>query len=337
MCSMSNRSFRSLVFLCVAVLFFGAYGGVIASPKIKTIGVVYSMGGRGDKGFNDLAYVGAQRAAADFGLKVLDIEPGQSSNVEPSIRALVDQGVELVVVVGFTSAEFVENVARDYPKARFALIDGDVDSPNVACLKFKEHEGSFLVGAVAGLTTKSNIVGFVGGMESDLIRKFEVGYKEGVMYVNPKAKVLSGYIGVTPEAFRDPAKAKELALAQYAQGADIVFHASGPSGQGVIDAGKQVKKYVIGVDTNQNWQAPGIVLTSMLKHVENAVYDVVKSVVEGRFTGGVKLYGLRENGVGIAIDDYNKSLLPQSTIDRVEQLKKDIVSGKIKVTDITAN
>jgi basic membrane protein A len=179
--------------------------------------------------------------------------------------------------------------------------------------------------------TKTNKVGFVGGMDMALIHKFEVGYRAGVKYVNPKAEVLVNYIGVTGEAFKDPVKGKELALSQFKQGADIVYHASGASGEGVIEAAKEMKKFAIGVDSNQNWIAPGYVLTSMLKKVDVAIYKTIEDLVKGKFTGGIKVYGLKEDGVGVAYDKYNAKLIPDSVRKKVAQLRLDIIAGKIVV------
>jgi basic membrane protein A len=330
---MKARNIR-LITVFMALVMFVVFSPVGLSKSIDSVGVVYSLGGRGDKGFNDLVYIGAKKAADEFDLKMVDIEPGQLSNTEPSLRALAEQGLDIIIAIGFTSTEYVKNVAQDFPNTKFALVDGVVDLPNVASLLFKEHEGSFLVGAIAGMMTKTDIVGFVGGMESDLIRKFEVGYKEGVHYVNSDARVLVGYAGVTGEAFRDPAKGHELALSQYAQGADIIFHASGTTGFGVIDAAEEEGKYAIGVDTNQNYVAPGSVLTSMLKRADVAAYDIVKAAVNGNYNGGIRVYGLKEGGVGFVVDKYNKDLLPQKVIDRANEIREKIIKGEIKVTNV---
>jgi basic membrane protein A len=297
------------------------------------VGVVYDVGGRGDKSFNDAAYKGLQDAIKKLGVEGKDVEPGEGgANREELLRLLAEQGYDLVIGVGFLFTDALTKVAKEFPNTKFAIVDGVVEGlPNVRSLTFTEHEGSFLVGAIAGLMTKTNKVGFVGGMDMDLIHKFEAGYKAGVKYVNPKAQVLVNYIGVTGDAFKDPVKGKELALSQFKQGADIVYHASGASGEGVIEAAKEMKKFAIGVDSDQNWIAPGYVLTSMLKRVDVAVYNTIEDVVKGKFTGGIKVYGLKENGVGVAYDQYNANLIPASVRNKISELKIDIIKGKIKV------
>jgi basic membrane protein A len=300
--------------------------------KVK-VGVVYDVGGRGDKSFNDAAYRGLQDAIKKLGVEGKDVEPGEGgANREELLRLLAEQGYDLVIGVGFLFTDALTKVAKEFPNTKFAIVDGVVEGlQNVRSLVFTEHEGSFLVGAIAGFLTKTNKVGFVGGMDMDLIHKFEAGYKAGVKYVNSKAQVLVNYIGVTGDAFKDPVKGKELALSQFKQGADIVYHASGASGEGVIEAAKEMKKFAIGVDSNQNWIAPGYVLTSMLKRVDVAVYKTVEDLLKGKFTGGIKVYDLKENGVGVAYDQYNVALIPASVKNKVSELKIDIIKGKIKV------
>jgi basic membrane protein A len=227
-------------------------------------------------------------------------------------------------------------VAKDYPRLHFVLIDSVADAPNVASLVFKEHEGSFLVGMIAAYTSKTGAIGFVGGMDIPLIHKFQTGYEEGARYVNPNIRVLRNYVGITDAAWNNPGKGRELANAQYEQGADVVFQAAGNSGLGVFDAAEAYDKFAIGVDANQNWVKPGHVLTSMLKRIDNAVYSIVKDEVEEKFNGGVHVYGLENDGIGYAIDEYNRHLIPAPVIEKVEQARRDIISGKIKVTDAMA-
>jgi basic membrane protein A len=227
-------------------------------------------------------------------------------------------------------------VAKDYPQLRFVLIDAVADSPNVASLLFKEHEGSFLVGMIAAYASKTSAIGFVGGMDIPLIHRFQTGYEEGARYVNPNIRVLRNYVGITDAAWNNPGKGRELANAQYEQGADVVFQAAGNSGLGVFDAAEAYDKFAIGVDANQNWVKPGHILTSMLKRIDNAVYSIVKDEVEGKFNGGVHIYGLENDGVGYAIDEYNRHLIPPLVVEKVEQARRDIIAGKIKVTDAMA-
>jgi basic membrane protein A len=255
---------------------------------------------------------------------------------EKYLRQYAAQGMDLVVAVGFLMKDALEQVSGEFPDSRFAIIDAVVEEPNVASLVFSEHEGSFLVGAIAGLTTATGTVGFIGGMDIPLIHKFEVGYAEGAKHVRPDIKVLSAYAGSGPEAFHDPVKGKSLALSQFSRGADVIFQAAGSTGNGVIDAAVERGLYAIGVDANQNYMAPGHVLTSMVKRVDVAVFGIIREVVEGKFSGGVHVYGLDIDGVGYALDEYNESLISEEVLEQVESIKQDIIAGKIRVTDYTA-
>jgi basic membrane protein A and related proteins len=303
--------------------------------------VVFDMGGRGDKSFNDGAYLGAERAVKELGARVRFIEPGEGSDREAGLRLLAAEGMDLVIGVGFIFTDDLTQLAKEYPNTRFAGVDYSVATdkngqiipppPNLAALKFREEEGSFLVGALAGLVSKSKKVGFVGGMNFPLIHKFEMGYKAGVKAVCPDCEVISQYAGVTPEAFRNPGKGKELALSQYQQGVNVIFHASGSTGLGVFEAARQTGKLAIGVDADQYNEAPGYVLTSMVKGVDNATFDVIQRVKDGRFKGGIYQYGLAENGVGYVYDANNAKLIPPDVRARLEQLKQDIIAGRIKV------
>ena len=306
------------------------------TPGKMRIGLVLSVGGLGDKSFNDSAYEGLLRAGEEFGIVPIYGQPEQMAEDEKYLRQYAERGMGLIIAVGFLMKDALEKVAGEFPDSRFAIIDAVVDKPNVASLVFREHEGSFLVGAIAGLVTRTGTVGFVGGMDIPLIHKFEVGYAEGVKHVNPGADVLVAYAGSGPEAFHDPVKGKSLALSQFDRGADIIFQAAGSTGNGVIDAAKERDLFAIGVDANQNYMAPGNVLTSMLKRVDVAVYEIIKDVVEGEFCGGPHIYGLEIDGVGYALDEHNQDLIPPHVLDRVEEIKGEIVSGKIKVTDYTA-
>jgi basic membrane protein A len=315
-----------IAFLVLSLILLSSVG---FSAKTIRVGIVYDVGGRGDKSFNDAAYNGLQRAIKVLRVEGKDLEPGPGgANREELLRTLAEQNYDLVIGVGFLFTDAITAVAKDFPKVKFAIVDGVIEGlPNVSSLVFNEHEGSFLVGVIAGLMTKSNIIGFVGGMDIPLIHKFEVGYKAGALYVNPKVKVLINYIGVTGDAFKDPVKGKELALAQYKQGADIIYHASGASGEGVFEAAKETKKYAIGVDSPQSWIMPDRIITSMLKRVDVAVYETIKDVKEGKFKPGIRIFGAANGGV-----DYEKTkLIPLGVISKVEQIKKDIISGKIVV------
>jgi basic membrane protein A len=250
--------------------------------------------------------------------------------------------MDLVIGVGFIFTDDATQLAKEYPNINFAVVDYAVGTdqagnpipppPNLAALKFKEEEGSFLVGALAALVyDSSKKVGFVGGMDVPLIQKFQAGYEAGVKYVCPTCQVISQYAGVTPEAFRNPGKGKELALNQYQQGVNVIYHASGSTGLGVFEAARQTGKYAIGVDADQYSEAPGRVLTSMVKGIDVSVLDAIRKVKEHTFKGGVFTYGLAENGVGYVYDENNKGMIPDSVRSRLEQIKADIVAGKIKV------
>jgi basic membrane protein A len=276
------------------------------------------------------------RAADEFGIDPIYGQPEQMAEDEKYLRQYAEEDLDLIIGVGFLMKDALEKVAGEFPDTRFAIIDARVEAPNVASLIFREHEGSFLVGAIAGLTTSTGKVGFIGGMDIPLIHKFEIGYVEGVKYVRPDAEVLVAYAGSGPQAFHDPVKGKSLALSQFERGADIIFQAAGSTGNGVIDAAKERGLLAIGVDANQNYMAPGNVLTSMLKRVDVSVFEIIKDVIEGRFKGGEHVYGLEIDGVGYALDEHNEGLIPPEVIERIGVIKRDIVAGRIQVTDYTA-
>jgi basic membrane protein A and related proteins len=307
-----------------------------ASTKV---GLVFDVGGLGDKSFNDAAHRGLMQAKDELGVQVQYIEPGDGSDRESALRQRAAKGDNIVIGVGFIFSDDITNLAKEFPNVKFACIDynlpAGMDKPpeNLVGLRFREHEGSFLVGAIAGKVTKTKKLGFVGGMKIPLIRKFEAGYEAGVKQVCPDCKIFSGYAGTEPKAFADPTKGKELALAQYGRGADIIYHASGKTGDGVFGAAQEQKKMAIGVDSDQFHVAPCCVLTSMLKKVDVAVFDTIKAVVENKFESGVKEFGLADNGIGFVYDDNNKDRIPQAVVDEVNELSKQITEGKIKVPE----
>jgi basic membrane protein A len=305
-------------------------------PDKIHVGIVFDSGGKDDRSFNAAAYRGVTRAAQDFPIVLRDAEPGDPASLEPAMRAFAEVDYDLVIGIGFAQTPIVEAVAKDYPEINFAIVDGVSSLPNVASLIFKEHEGSYLVGMIAARTTKTGTIGFVGGMDVPLIRKFEVGYEEGARAVDPDIRVIQNYVGVTEAAWNNPGKGKELALAQIGKGADVLFAAAGNSGLGVFDAVEQRDKLVIGVDSNQNWVKPGHVLTSMVKRVDNAVYQIIADLVHGRFKGGIHVYGLPDGGIGYAMDRYNEKLIPPEVLREVEAAKAKIIRGEIKVTDAMA-
>jgi basic membrane protein A and related proteins len=324
----------------------GNTGGGGGTTEAKKVGVVYDIGGRGDKSFNDSAYAGLQAAEQQQGdkIQVKDVSPNpDGSNRKELLDGLADDGYGLIFGVGFLFSEDIAKSAKESTDTTFAVIDGFDDlctkpDSNLVCIGFKEEEGSFLVGAAAALKTKTNTVGFVGGLEGDLIRKFQAGYQAGVKYIadqkGKKIKVLVDYAGNTPEAFRDPAKGRELALKQIGQKADVIYHASGGTGAGVIAAAASKKVYAIGVDSDQSLTAnPNErkwILTSMLKRVDNAVQQTIASYVNGSLKGGIQTFGLKEGGIDYAQNQYNKTLLGDipTTLD---DLKQKIIDGEIKV------
>ncbi len=305
------------------------------------IGIVFDVGGRGDKSFNDGAFLGGMLAADSLGARVRYIEPGEGSDREAGLRLLAAEGMDLVLAVGFIFTDDVLTLAKDYPNVKFAGVDyavsfDDAGNPlplpdNLVALKFREEEGSFLVGAMAALVGQSKKVGFIGGMDIGLIHKFEAGYRAGVMHVCPDCEVLVQYAGVTPEAFKNPGKGKELALSQYSQGVNVIFHASGSTGLGVFEAARTTGKFAIGVDADQYAEAPGHVLTSMVKGIDAAVFDAARAVQDGTFQGGVRVFGLAERGVGYVYDDNNRELIPDAVRTRLQSLEADIIAGRISV------
>jgi basic membrane protein A and related proteins len=308
-----------------------------------TVGVVFDMGGRGDKSFNDGAYLGADSATRQLQARVQFIEPGDGSDREAGLRLLAAERRALVLGVGFIFTDDLTDLAREYPDVNFAGVDFALNTdkqgkvipppPNVAALKFREEEGAFLVGAMAALVGGSKKVGFLGGMDIPLIHKFEAGYKAGVLHVCKDCTVIAQYAGVTPEAFRNPSKGKELALSQYQQGVKVIFHASGSTGLGMFEAARAMGRghYGIGVDADQYSEAPGFVLTSMIKGVDNVVFDTIRRVHDGTFSGGIFSYGLKEKGVGYIYDAHNKALIPDSVRARLLTLEQDIIAGRILV------
>ena len=336
-----------IVFSMILSLCFSSM--VFAADPVK-VGLVFDIGGKGDKSFNDSASRGLTWAADDFGIKRIELEPGVDADREVNLRMLAMMGYDMVIGVGFLFDDAIKTVADEFPETFFASVDGYIpDKPNVVSLNFPEQDGSFLVGMIAGLKTKEagkDTVGFVGGMEIALIKRFEAGYIAGVKYVYPECKVLSAYAGDTGQAFADPVKGKELALSQYDNGAWVIFHASGLTGAGVYEAAKERKRFVIGVDSNQNYlgfveeTGESFGLTSMLKQVDVSVYLAIKSVMEENFKGGIEVFGLDRsvtigentyNGVGYAIDKFNKDLISEDIINQVEAAKQKIVSGEIVV------
>jgi basic membrane protein A len=306
---------------------------VPAQAAIK-VGLVLDRGGKDDKSFNASAYQGLLQCKSKFGVETKVVEAPDDTSYETLLRSFAQKDYDLIIAVGFAQAEAVKKVAPQFPKKHFALVDSTVDAANVRSLMFEEHEGSFLVGAIAAMTSKTGKAGFIGGMDIPLIRRFEKGFEAGVKKMNPKASVVSNFVGVTGEAWNNPPKAKELALAQFQAGADVVFSAAGASNMGVFDAVEEkAGKLAIGCDSNQNWVKPGRIVTSMIKRVDAAVVDTCEAVTKNQFVGGVKRFGLANGGVDFALDQNNEKLLTPAMVQKINDVKKGIITGKIQVPD----
>lgn len=341
-------------------------GETTGEPKLK-VGVVFDIGGRGDKSFNDSAYNGLVKAAkelggyikddpdkVDFGknieLKYLEPKEGGSDR-EQLLRILAENGYDLVIGVGFAFTDAIKSVANDFPNVHFAIIDScyapDDHPENVTCLLFKEQEGSFLVGAIAGLKTQTNKIGFIGGMDIPLIRKFMVGYVAGAMYVNPELRadgaIMTAFVSDDPaQAWNNPPKGKEIAISQYDQGVDIIYHAAGGTGMGLFEAALEKDKWAIGVDSDQGLilatsdqekdkEMAKHIITSMLKRVDTAVYTIIKEMYDkGQVDAKVMTFGLKEDGVGYAYNEFNKELIDPIKA-QIDQLKEKIINGEIVV------
>jgi basic membrane protein A len=297
--------------------------------------LMFDMGGKFDKSFNEAAYNGAERWKAETGGTYREIEVTAEAQRTQFARRLAEAGSNPVVVLGFQNAATLSEVAPEYPNTKFALVDSVVDLPNVRSIVFAEHEGSYLVGMMAAMASTTGTVSFVGGMEVPLITKFACGYAQGVKAVNPDATVIVNYTGNTPAAWNDPVRGGEIARAQFAQGSDVVFAAAGGTGLGVLQAAADEGKLSIGVDSNQNYLHPGSVLTSMLKQVDQAVFDVFSAGAD--VETGVVVMDLAANGVGYAMDEHNAALVTAEMQAAVEAARTAIIAGELKVHDFTSD
>lgn len=296
--------------------------------------VAYDSAGKFDKSFNQAVFQnGASKFAADTNMEVRDFVPTNGAQREQGLERLARRGYNPIVAVGFMYGSALAKVAKKYPDSQFVIIDSVVDLPNVKSLLFKEQEGSFLVGALAALKSESKKVGFVGGMDIPLIRRFACGYEQGAKYISKDAEVFQNMTGSTNAAWADPARGAELAKSQFSKGADVVFAAAGGTGIGVYQAAKDEGKYAIGVDSNQNHLHPGVMLTSMVKLVGVATYDVFKKAQAGEFTTGIDVRGLKDNGVDWALDKDNRALVTPAMEAEINSIKAKIVAGEIKVHD----
>ena len=321
------------IFSAFIVVVSGLLLSLPLAAKDFQVGLVLDKGGRDDKSFNAAAYRGALEAEKKFGVKIKVLEGRDDNSSEPMLRSLAQKKFDLIIAVGFSQGEAVKKIASQYKDGKFVIVDSEVNLPNVKSVLFEEHEGSFLVGAIAALKSKTGKVGFIGGMDIPLIRRFLMGYEAGVMHVNKNAKVISNFAGVTGEAWNNPPKGKELALAQISQGVDVIFAAAGATGMGLFDAAEEKKILAIGVDSNQNWVKPGFILTSMMKRVDVAVLKSIEEAKDGKLATGVIRYGLASDGVGYALDEHNAKLLDKALLAKVDTMKAEIIAGKISVPD----
>lgn len=329
-----------------AVFLTSCAAGDAANLGPLDVAVLFSGGGRGDHGFNDAAMEGAQRAAREFGVRVRFVDPMNGQETAMARRAASDSA-DLVIGIGFPFSQPLQTVAPEFPRARFIGVDmertvgsnGELQAlpENVGGIAFREDEGAFLVGALAAMASKTHAVGFVGGMRSEVIRRFEDGYRSGARFVCPGCRVVASYVGDTPAAFAQPERGSVLADSQFTAGVDVVFHAAGMSGNGVIDAARRADKLAIGADIDQSPRAPGHVLTSMQKSVDVAVYEAIRRAYQGRLdTGVITTLGLAQNAVGYVYNENNRDLITPAMHARVEQLRASIVNGRMATREMPA-
>jgi basic membrane protein A len=295
--------------------------------------LVYGTGGKFDKSFNEAAAIGAEKFKTETGIEFRDFEPTSDTQGEQAIRNFASKGFNPVVAVSFAWTSAMEKVAAEYPDTKFVIVDSVVELPNVRSVVYKEHEGSYLVGLLAGLASKTGKVGFVGGMDIPLIRKFGCGYQQGAHAANASIEVFQNMTGTTGAAWNDPVRGGELTKNQIDQGADVIYAAAGATGIGVLQTAADNGKLSIGVDSNQNHLHPGLVLTSMVKRVDLAVYNAYADAKADKFTAGLQALGVAEDGVGFSLDDDNKSLITPEMLTAVDKAKADIISGAVKVHD----
>ncbi len=307
-------------------------GGAASAADIKPA-IVFDIGGKFDKSFNEGVFTGAERFKAETKIAYSEFEVVNETQFEQAHRRFAQRGLDPIIAVGFNQANPVEKVAAAFPKTRFTVIDGVVKLPNVQSAIFKEHEGSFVVGVLAAMASKTGKIGFVGGMDIPLIRKFACGYAQGAKYANGKIETFQNMTGTTPAAWNDPARGAELAKGQFDRGVDVVYAAAGTTGLGVLQAAADRGKLAVGVDSNQNHLHPGTMLTSMVKRVDLVAYQSFKAALDGTWHGGITVLGLKEGGVDWALDDNNAKLITPEMKSAADRVKADIISGKLAVHD----
>lgn len=316
---------------CLLALLVSSLSAAAMAEDIKPA-IVYDLGTKFDKSFNEGVSNGAKRFTEETKLEVREFEPANDSQIEQAIRKMASRGSDPVISVGFSQANALTTVAKEFPKVSFTIIDMVVDQPNVRSVTFKEEQGSFLVGALAAMASKTGKVGFVGGQDIALIRKFACGYEQGAKYIKKDVEVFQNMTGSTGAAWNNPSKGGELAKSQFDRGADVVFAAAGGTGIGVYQAAKDNGKFAIGVDSNQNHLQPGTMLTSMIKRVDNAAYDTFKAKMDGTWKPGITSLGLAEKGVGWAVDEHNEALV-KPYMEKMAEIEKGIIDGSIKIHD----
>ncbi|WOI56928.1 BMP family ABC transporter substrate-binding protein [Palleronia sp. LCG004] len=305
-----------------------ATGAAFAEP-----GLIIDLGGKFDRSFNEGAYNGAQRWAEETGGDYMETELTSEAQREQNMRRMADRGANPIVTMGFANASTLEQVAPDYPETTFVIIDAVVDQPNVQSIMFDEHTGSYLVGIMAGMASETGTVSFVGGMDVPLIRRFACGYAQGAKSVDENIDVVANMTGTTPAAWNDPVRGGELTRSQIGQGSDVVYSAAGGTGVGVLQAAEDEDILAIGVDSNQNYLHPGTMLTSMVKRVDNAVYDTFMAGTDGQIEPGLQTKGLADDGVGVAMDEFNEDLVTEEMLTAVQEARDAIIAGEIEVHD----
>lgn len=323
---------RSATMTLTALLGLAAAHAADITPAI-----VFDMGGKFDKSFNESVHDGAEAFTKSTGITVREFEPQNDTQRAQALRNFADRGQDPIIAVGFSQATAVKTVAAEFPKIRFVIIDSVVEGPNVQSILFREEQGSYLAGLIAALRSATGTIGFVGGMDVPLIRKFACGYEQGAKHANPQIKVLQNMTGSTPAAWADPVRGAELTRSQIERGADVVFQAAGATGIGILQAAADAGKYGIGVDSNQDALHPGHVLTSMVKRVDVATTTTLGAARDGTWKPGTSILGLEENGVALTFDQYNAPAVTEDMKTRVANARADIIAGKIKVHDYTSD
>jgi basic membrane protein A and related proteins len=338
--------FCAVLLVSLAIFSTAQEGGAQNNPPLK-VAMVFDVAGRGDGGFNDSAARGLERAVLELGVKAFYIDAVRNLDRDLALNAAAESDVGMIIGVGFAFTDPFNELAARYPGKKFVCVDysvryddrGHVVPPvqNLAALTFKEEEGAYLVGAIAAWKSRTGKIGFIGGMDSPVIRKFLAGYQAGAEAARPDILVVSEFAGITGKAFNDPMKGQRIATRLYGEGADIIFHASGATGAGLFRAARRLNKLAVGVDIDQRAQAPGLVLTSMTKHIDVAVFESIKAWSEGRFSGGIKIFGLKENGIGFVYDGNNQKLIPEEIYRKTLALKEKITNGELVVPSTMQN